>query len=124
MIDENESRQIQKKLNAFIEGHIDGMNAPIGTTNGVTLILKHWVRSNDELRLEIVLPKRVSDPEPDRALSENEDHFERLVGEFNSLLTSCGYKKPDSYNYKPPDKEPVFEQQRYRFEATIPNPRS
>lgn len=124
MIEESESREVQKKLNSFAEGHIGGMNAPIGTTNGVTLLLKHWLKSDDELRLEIVLPKRVPQPEPGQPLSEHGDHFERIVEEFNSLLTAYGYEKPDSYIYEPPEEEPVFEQQRYRFKATIPNPRN
>lgn len=120
-MEDNIDKEIRRYLEMFREKEVGAFNNPISMENGVTIILEHWLQSDEELRVSIVLPKRVPSPRQDQHLSSLAPHFNEIADDLNKILEDCGYKPPNQYLYTG-KKEGPFEPQQYKFQAKVQNP--
>jgi hypothetical protein len=124
-MEDNAREELVSSLEEFRTEQIGAINNPVELKNGVVIQIRHWVRNDEELSIDIILPRRVKSPYKGQSLSSLESHFSRLVNEFNKMLEDSGFESPDSYVYTVEEKNTVTgSPEHYRFESTIPNPLS
>lgn len=121
-MEEKARDELRRDLDAFAEQKVGAINSEIRLNNGMTIRLKNWVRKEDYLEIDIILPRRAKSPHKGQSLSNLGEHFAGFVQELNELLRDFGYEEVENFHYDGIRDENPTTSQRYRFSAQIPNP--
>lgn len=59
VMEDNVHEELASSLEEFRAGQIGAINNPVELRNGVVIQIRHWVRNDEDLSIDIILPRRV-----------------------------------------------------------------
>lgn len=95
------------------------MNQPMNMSESVTVILKSWVRTNEDLEIIISVDNMCCE-ETARNLHKESGLFHSYVSRLNEILIDEGYGRMDRFTFV--EEEDIFDCKPYKYKSTVPNP--
>lgn len=112
-------QKLRSYLRDFREEEISGMNQPMNMSESVTVILKSWVRTNEDLEIIISVDNMCCE-ETARNLHKESGLFHSYVSRLNEILIDEGYGRMDRFTFV--EEEDIFDCKPYKYKSTVPNP--
>lgn len=111
-------QKLRSYLRDFREEEISGMNQPMSVNESVTVILKSWVRTSEDLEIIISIDNMYCEDKA-RNLHKESGLFHSYVSRLNEILVDEGYSRMDRFNFI---EEDIFDCKPYKYKSTVSNP--
>jgi hypothetical protein len=112
-------QKLRSYLRAFREEEISGMNQPMDINESVTVVLKSWVHTSEDLEIIISIDNMYC-RETARNLHKESGLFNSYVSLLNEILVDEGYDRMDKFTFV--EEEDIFDCKPYKYKSSVSNP--